>query len=116
MKNIIFFVFLQIFIVCQLSDEKIEEIRKKVKENDMQLAECILKNENISSELKKSIEENKDEHLMKALHPRDHKLEKSDREVFRNCRKEMIEKMKEGHRREIEKHKDILKNLKPDGL
>ena len=103
MKIILFFVILLAFVVCQPSNEKREEIRKKRKERDMQLAECILKNENISSELKKLIEENKDEHLMKALHPRDHKLDRNDRDIIRNCRKEMFEKMKEEHKREKER-------------
>ena len=107
MKNIIFFVFLQIFIVCQLSDEKIEEIRKKVKENDMQLAECILKNENISADLRKSIEENKDKYLIKALHPRDHNLDKNDRDIIKNCRKELLEKRKEELIKEEERNQDL---------
>ena len=116
MKKIIIFVALVMFVVAQPSEERREEIRQRRREHDKVIAECILKSEAASPELKKIVEENQDGNLMKALHPRDHKLEKSDREVFRNCRKEMIEKMKEGHRREIEKHKDILKNLKPDGL
>ena len=113
MKRILFFIFLLTFIVCQPSNDKREEIRKKRKERDMQLAECILKNENISADLKKLIEENKDEHLIKALHPRDRKLDRNDRDIIRNCRKEMFEKMKEEHKREKERinkneHKDDL--------
>ena len=111
--KIIFFIFLLTFIVCQPSEEKREEIRRRRKEHDRQIAECILKNENISTNLKKLIEENKEENLMKALHPRDHKLERSDRDIIRNCRKEMFDKMREEHKRERERknkneHNDAL--------
>ena len=111
--KIIFFIFLLAFIVCQPSEEKREEIRRRRKKHDRQIAECILKNENISADLKKLIEENKEENLMKALHPRDHKLERSDRDIIRNCRKEMFDKIREEHKRERERknkneHNDAL--------
>ena len=50
-------------------------MRQRRREHDKQLADCILNNEQTSPELKKLIEENKDGHLMKALHPRDHKFD-----------------------------------------
>ena len=60
MKKFLFFLFLLTFIVCQPSNEKKEEFKKRRKEHGRQMAECILKHENISPEFKKLIEENKD--------------------------------------------------------
>ena len=102
MKKFLFFLFLLTFIVCPPSYEKREEFKKRRKEHERQMAECILKHENISPEFKKLIEENKDENIFKALHPKDHKLDKNDRDIIRNCRKEMHDKMKEEWKRERE--------------
>ena len=112
MKKALLFLFLIILVTCQPSKEKIEEMKKKRKEHDKQLAECILKNETTSSELKKLIEENKDDHLMKALHPRDHKLDRSDREIIRNCRKALFDKRRE----EIEKEREKKRREANDNL
>ena len=102
MKKFLFFLFLLTFIACPPSNEKREEFKKRRKEHGRQMAECILKHENISPEFKKLIEENKDENIFKALHPKDHKLDKNDRDIIRNCGKEMHEKMKEEWKRERE--------------
>ena len=112
MKKALLFLFLIILVTCQPSKEKIEEMKKKRKEHDKQLAECILKNETTSSELKKLIEENKDDHLMKALHPRAHKLDRSDREIIRNCRKALFDKRRE----EIEKEREKKRREANDNL
>ena len=102
MKKILFFLILIVFAVCQPSKEKIEEMKKRRKEHDKQMAECILNSPDASPEFKKLIEENKDGDLIRALHPRDHKLEKNDHDVMRNCRREMLDKRREEHRRERE--------------
>ena len=112
MKKALLFLFLIILITCQPSKERLEEVKRKRKEHDKQLAECILKNETTSSELKKLIEENKDDHLMKALHPRDHKLDRSDREIIRNCRKALFDKRRE----EIEKEREKKRREANDNL
>lgn len=98
MKKFLIILALLVFSVCQVSEERREEMRKKRKEHDRKIAECILKSEQASPELKKIIEENKDDDLRKALHPRDHHFERSDRDVIRNCRKEMFDKIREEHR------------------
>ena len=69
MKKIIIFVALVMLVVAQPSEERREEIRKRRREHDKVIAECILKSEAASPELKKLVEENKDGNLMRALHP-----------------------------------------------
>ena len=98
MKKLLIFLALFVFIVCQTPEERREELRKKRKEHDRKIAECILKSDQASQELKKIIEENKEEDLRKALHPRDHHFERNDRDVIRNCRKEMFDKIREEHK------------------
>ena len=69
--------------------------QKRKRERDNKLMECILNNKQTSPTLKKLIEENKEENLRKALRPKDHKLEISDRVIIRNCRKELYDKRRE---------------------
>ena len=116
MRKILFFVLLLVLATCQPSKEKIEEMKKRRKEREMQLAECILRSPDASEEFKKLIEENKDKDLIRALHPRDHKLEKNDHEVMRNCRKEMLDKMREEHRREREREREQRRAEHRDNL
>ena len=115
MKKILFFIFILITIDCKPSREKIEEFHNRRVEHDRLIAECILKNENISPDLKKLIEENKDKNIFRALHPKDHKLDKNDRDVIRNCRREMLEKLKAEREREREREIKI-KNKHNDNL
>ena len=103
MKTILIFLVLITFSFCHISQARIEEMKKRRKEHGRQMAECILKHENISPEFKKLIEENKDENIFKVLHPKDHKLDKNDRDIIRNCRKEMHDKMKEEWKKERER-------------
>ena len=90
MKTILFFLILIVFAVCPLSREKIEELRKKRREKDKKIEECLLKSETVSEDLKKRIKEKKDEDLIRILHPRDHELDKNDKEAVRNCRREVF--------------------------
>ena len=114
MNKVLFFLILLSFIVCQPSEAKREKMRQRRREQDRLLAECILNNRQTSPELKKLIEENKDEHLMRALHPRDHKLEKSDRDIIRNCRKEQFDKRREEIRKR--KEQELRENPGHDNL
>ena len=116
MRKILFFVMLIVLATCQPSKEKIEEMKKRRKEHDMQLAECILRSPDASEEFKKLIEENKDKDLIRALYPRDHKLEKNDHEVMRNCRREMLDKRREEHRREREREREQRRAEHRDNL
>ena len=96
MNKVLIFLVLITFIICQPSEAKREEMRQKRKrERDHKLMECILSNNQTSPTLKKLIEENKEENLRKALRPKDHKLEISDRVIIRNCRKELFDKRRE---------------------
>ena len=118
MKYILIFLVLIIFVTSQPSEARREEIRQRRREHDKKIADCILKSDAASPELKKIVEENKDNgDLMKALHPRDHRLEKNDREVFRNCRKQIFDELREQHKREREERdKERMKHEKADGL
>ena len=95
MNKVLIFLVLISFIICEPSEARREEIRQKRIERDKQLMECILSNNQTSPTLKKLIEENKEENLRKALRPKDHKLEISDRVIIRNCRKELYDKRRE---------------------
>ena len=94
MKKIIIFLAIIVFVVCPLSEEKREEMRKKRKERDKFVVECILKDESVSPEIRKKIEDNKDEELRKVL-PLISKLGDNDRNIVRRCRKEYIDKLRE---------------------
>ena len=95
MKRIIIFLIMILCVICPLTEEQREEIRKKRKEHETFIAECILRSPQASADIKKRIEENKEEDLRNVLHPKDHKYEKTDREVIRNCRREYIDKLRE---------------------
>ena len=114
MNKVLIFLILLSFIISQPSEARREEMMQRRREHDKQLAECILNNAQTSPELKKLIEENKDEHLMRALHPRDHKLEKSDRDIIRNCRKEQFDKRREEIRKR--KEQELRENPGHDNL
>ena len=114
MNKVLIFLILLSFIISQPSEARREEMMQRRREHDKHLAECILNNTQTSPELKKLIEENKDEHLMRALHPRDHKLEKSDRDIIRNCRKEQFDKRREEIRKR--KEQELRENPGHDNL
>ena len=111
MNKVLIFLVLISFIICEPSKAKREEMLQEIKEHDKQLKECILRNEQTSPTLKKLIEENKEENLMKALHPRDHKLEKSDVDIIRKCRRVLIEKRKiEIRKKQKQEHREHPNN------
>ena len=102
MKKIFFILILIVYSSCVLDEAKREEIKKRRAAQMKILADCILRNEKTSDALRKSIEENKDNDVIRALHPRGQKLEKADEEIIRECRREMINVRKEELRRERE--------------
>ena len=106
MKKTLLFLLLIVFAVCRPSDERREERREEMRrrrlEHDRIIAECILNNNKTSPELKKAVEENKD-NLIRAIHPRDHRIEGDDRDVIRDCRKMVFEMRKEELKKERER-------------
>ena len=95
MKNLLVFLVLMVFVVCPPPHFNIEERIRRRKEFQKNMANCIVNSEGVSAELKKKIEDNKDEDFRKILHLYIAKLDSSDREIIRKCRKELFTKMRE---------------------
>ena len=108
MKKIIIFLILISFILCRLDPAKLEEIKQRRKEEMKLIAECLLKNENTDEELKKSIRENKDFDLVKALRPKGRRLNKSDLEIIKQCRREILKAKAENLKMEEPKKTDEI--------
>ena len=99
MRVVLVFLVLVALVLCNPPHEFNREERiKRRKEFQTQLADCILKSESLSPELKKQIEDNKDDDLRKILHLYITKLDTNDREIIRKCRRELFGKMREMHR------------------
>ena len=107
MKKVFLFLIVISFIVCEVSKDRIEELKKQRLENDRIVAECIKNNKETSSLLRKLIDENPD-NIRRAFHPKDQQLERSDRDIIKNCRKIIFDKMREEikERRKEERRKD----------
>ena len=99
MKSILIFLVLITFSFCHISQAKIEEMRKRRKEEMKLMVDCLLKNENTSEELKNAIRNSTEEDYIRAIHHSGHKLEKNDKEVIRLCRKEAIKARHEEFRK-----------------
>ena len=97
MKNVLLFILFALAI-CHPPEFNKEERARRRKEFNKEMADCILKGGSISAELKTQIENNKDDDLRKILHLYMTKLDSNDREVIRNCRRELFSKMMEHHR------------------
>ena len=95
MKSLLVFLVLMVFVVCPPPHFNAEERMKRRREFQKSMADCIVKSEGASPELKKKIEDNKEEDLRKILHLYLTKLGSSDREIIRNCRKELFSKLRE---------------------
>ena len=98
MKSVLVFLFLMALVVCPPPEFNREERQKKRKQFQKDMADCILKNESASAELKKQVEDNKDDDLRKVLHLYITKLDLNDREIIRKCRRELFGKNREMHR------------------
>ncbi len=115
MKKIIIFLLLIVFAFCHIDEAKREELRQRRKEEMKHLAECLLKHPNTSEELKKAIKESPDDDIIRALHPHDHKLEQSDKDLIRECRREAFRARHEEMRR-AEHIKMHERRPRPDDL
>ena len=98
MKSVLIFLVLMVFVVCPPPHFNIEERMKRRREFQNNMVDCIVKSEGVSAELKKKIEDNKEEDLRKILHLYLTKLDTSDREIIRKCRRELFTKMRESFR------------------
>ena len=98
MKVVLIFLVLMVLVVCPPPEFNREERQKRRREFQKQMADCILKSESVSADLKKQIEDNKDDDLRKVLHLYITKLDANDREIIRKCRRELFGKMREMHR------------------
>ena len=97
MKGVLF-LFLFALITCQFPGGQFEEDRtQRRKKFQKEIAECILKGD-ISTELKTKLQENKEEDLRNTLHMFLNKLDSNDREVIRQCRREIFGKLRESFR------------------
>ena len=110
MKIFILILLLISFIVSLPSESVQEEIKKRRREHEQPIIDCILKNETTSTELKNRINNNPDQDLIKILSPREYKYDKSDRDIIRFCRRQYLDQLREKHRerrerRDKEKHK-----------
>jgi predicted Holliday junction resolvase-like endonuclease len=96
MKSVLIFFVLLVLVACHpphfAEDRGRRESRRK--EFQKQMSDCLLKSE-ISDELKKQLQDNKDDDLRKILHLFITKLDSNDREIIRKCRRELFGKMRE---------------------
>ena len=95
MKGLLVFLVLMVFVVCHPPHFNHEERMRRRKEFQKNMADCIVNSEGVSAELKKKIEDNKGEDFRKILHLYIAKLDSSDREIIRKCRRELFSKMRE---------------------
>ena len=99
MKKIFIFLILIVFSFCHLDEAKKEEFRKRRREEMKYLADCLLKNEKTSEALKQAIKDSPEDDIIRALHPHGHKLDQSDEDIIRECRRESIKARHEEFRR-----------------
>ena len=96
MRSVLIFFVLLLLVACPpptfAEDRGRRESRRK--EFQKQMSDCLLKSE-ISDELKKQLQDNKDDDLRKILHLFITKLDSNDREIIRKCRRELFGKMRE---------------------
>ena len=104
MKKIIICLILISFALCQPDPAKIEEIKKRRKEEMKILAECLLKSETASEKLKNAIKESPEDDVMRAIHHSRDELDNNDRDAIRECRRQAFEASHEKFKRD-----DILK-------
>ena len=99
MKKLFIFLILIVFSFCHLDEAKKEELRQRRKKEMKMLADCLLKSEKASEGLKQAIKNSPEDDIMRALHPHDIKLEQSDKDAIRQCRKESIKARHEEFRK-----------------
>ena len=96
MRSVLIFFVLLVLVACPppsfAEDRGRRESRRKEFKKDM--TDCLLKSE-ISDELKKQLQDNKEEDLRKVLHLFMTKADTNDKEIIRKCRRELFGKMRE---------------------
>jgi hypothetical protein len=105
MKKIFIFLTLIVFSFCHLDEAKIEEIKKRRKQEMKYIAECLLENPNTSEKLKISIKKSSEDDLIRAIYPPRDKLDKNDIDIIRVCRKQAYKSRNEDFRK-----KELIKN------
>ena len=98
MKSVLVFLVLLALAFCHPHEFSREARHQRRQQLQKEMRDCILKSESVSAELKKQIEDNKDDDLRKVLHLYITKLDTNDREIIRKCRRELFGKMKEMHK------------------
>ena len=122
MNRILILLLILIVVDCKPDDDKrerIERMRERRKQEDKEIAECILKNDKASDELKKNVEKYKDDHVKRAFHPRDHKYDDNDQKIIRECRRASMDKMREEFKKERDlerKRREKEKHINSDNL
>ena len=91
MKKILICLVLISLSLCQPSPEKIEEIKKRRKEEMKLLGECLLKSEKASEKIKTAIKESPEDDVMRAIHHSRDELDNNDRDAIRECRRQAFE-------------------------
>ena len=105
MKIVYIFFILIDFSSCNLEKAKIEEIKKRRKEEMKYIAECLLENPYTSEKLKISIKKSTEDDLIRVIYPPRDKLDKNDIDIIRECRKQSYKSRNEDFRR-----KEFIKN------
>ena len=106
MKKFIIFLILIALTTCGL-DEKAKEESKRMRQAYKEfMTDCILRNEKTSETLRNSIKYNLNDDIDKYFQPMGKKLSKNDKEIIRNCQREMIQFKNEERKKERE---NILK-------
>ena len=113
MKKILFLFYITTFAKYILSNHKIGNVKKK-RGFYYKIAECVIKSEKASTELKKEIEQNLEIDFKQILFPKNKKLNKNDKDIIKNCRNEVLTKamrdndiLKEIEKRRAEKKDDL---------
>ena len=99
MKNFLICLILIAFSLCQPDPAKIEEIKKRRKEEMKYTAKCLLENPNTSEKLKTSIKNSSEDDLIRVIYPPHDKLDKNDINIIRECRRQAVKSRNEGFRR-----------------
>ena len=98
MKSLLVFLVLLALVFCQPNEFSSEARRQRRQRFQKEMADCIVNTEGVSAELKKQVEDNKDDDLRKVLHLYITKLGTHDHEIIRKCRRELFGKMREMHK------------------
>ena len=104
MKNFVVFLVLMALVICPRPNRGrfSEDRKKRRKEYEKQIVDCIINSARVSQELKSQLEENKNNDVREILREHFNKYDDNDHEVIRKCRREYYTKIRL-------MHKDILR-------